>query len=196
MPPSAAFLYADLAAFRAASPFPFAGTSFDQLAWAVATGIVSWASQVQFAGVVVGTAGAGVVNPLMSKVILPPNPALVIAGLSSAGMVGPNATALGTVVGQAVPKTISTVGGYAGFSAGVGVGADVSKCILAPGPALTAILIPLFSAFMGPGPAGPQMAQGLGAGIAALLLTATGAGSVQGPPSIAPATGTTTSVLV
>lgn len=188
--------YTDLASFRAASVFPFAGVSFDQLAWAISVGMTSWAPQVKLAGVTAGTAGSGAINTPTTRVVLLPNPALVIAGLASAGVSGPLGTSLGTVVGQAIPKTISTVGQYAGASAGVGVGADVSKVVLAPGPALTSILTPLFTSFLGPGPLGPQVARGLGTGIASLMLTGGGAGSVVGPPSIAPGGGTSTSVLV
>jgi len=52
------------------------------------------------------------------------------------------------------------------------------------------------AALLGTGPAASMMARGLASGISKLLLTATGAGSVVGSPSTAPATGTSTSVMV
>jgi hypothetical protein len=188
--------YADLVAARAASPFPFAGFSFDQLAWAIANAMVSWGPTVTLMGVATGTAGVGALNTPLTKLFLAPNPPLVIAGLSSAGMVGPLATALGTVVGQAIPKTISSWGNYAGGVAGVGTGADVSKVVGASAAGLTSILLPLLQAFLGPGPAATMMARGLGTGIANLVLTATGTGSVVGSASIVPAAGSSTSVMV
>lgn len=189
-------IYTDLVTLRASAPLPMLGFSFDQLAWAIAYGVAAWAPQVQLAGLAVGTAGAGTLNVVTTKVIVPPNPPLVIGSLSSAGLVGPLALSLGTIVGQAIPKTMLTYGQYTGAAVGVGNGADASKVVFANGPALTAILQPLLNSFVGPGPASLFMAQGLGTGIAALMLTGTGTGTVVGPPSPAPATGPTTSVLV
>ena len=147
---------------------------------------------MQFQGVVVGTAGAGAINVPTTKVTLTPNPGLVIGGLASAGMVGPLSTALGTVVGMAIPTTITAFGNYAGGVVGVGIGADVSKAILAD----EALLFTLLLANMAGGPAAVMMARGLSRGIASLLLTAVGVGSVVGSPSIAPASGSSTSVMV
>lgn len=188
--------YADLASFRAASPFPFLRFPFDQLAWAIANGVVQWAPSVQFTGTAVGTAGVGAINVPTTRVVVVPNPPLAIAGMAAGGLVGPLGVALGTVVGQAIPKTLTTFGQYTGGVAGVGVGADVSKVTMANGPALTGILIPLLTGLLGPGPAGPQMAAGLGQAIANLVLTGTGAGSVVGPPSPSSASGVSQSVLV
>lgn len=189
-------LYADLASLRASTTFPFTGVPFDQLAWAIATGVVQWAPSVQLLGVSVGTAGVGTLNVPTTKVLVAPNPPLAIAGLGSAGLLGPLGLALGTVVGQAIPKSISSYGQYSGGVAGVGIGADASKVIFADGSALSALLLPLLIAFMGPGSAAPQMARGLGTAISKLVLTGTGVGSVVGSPSPVGASGVSKSVLV
>jgi len=188
--------YADLAAMRASSPFPFAGSSFDQMAWAIANAMVTWGPTVALQGVALGTLGVGAINTPTTKMFLVPNPPLVIAGLSSAGLVGPLGVALGTVVGQAIPKTISTAGNYSGAVVGVGVGSDVSKVIKADQAGLAAILLPLLSGFLGPGSATPQLAAGLATGISNLVLTATGAGSVVGSASPISGSGSSTSVMV
>lgn len=194
-PPS---LYADLATARASGGFPFMGVNFDRVAWAIAYSIPPWvqAGGVSLQGLAVGTAGVGAINSLGSKLILPPNPLLVIQGLSSAGMVGPLSTSLGTVVGLALPKTVSALGQYTGGVAGVGVGVDVTKAVAASASALTVLLITNLMGMVGPGPANAQMAAGLGQGISALFLTVRGTGSVVGPPSPVPASGQSTSVVV
>jgi len=188
--------YADLASFRAAGAFPFGGPNFDQLAWALAAAMVQWGPTVVLNGVAVGTAGAGTINVPTTRIFLVPNPPLIISGLASSGMVGPLSAALGTVVGQAIAKTISSYGQYTGGVVGVGVGADVSKVTVANPAALYPLLLTQMNVSLGFGPATAMMAQGLATGIASLLLTATGAGTVVGSPSTAPASGASTSVMV
>jgi len=188
--------YADLASMRSSAPFSFVGFDFHKLAHAISLAMIAWGPQVQFQGICMGTAGVGAMMVPGTKVILAPNPPIVIAGLASAGLVGPLGTSIGTVVGLALPKTISTAANYAGGVAGVGIGADVCKCVNADDSSLMSILLPLLIAFMGPGPAAPMLAKGLATGISKLLLTAVGAGSVVGSPSIVPGSGTSTSVMV
>ena len=188
--------YADLMYLRAAGVFPFEGPNFNQLAHALAGAMVQWGPSVVLQGIAVGTAGAGTINTATSRVILAPSPALVISGLLSAGMDGPASASLGTVVGQAIPKTISSYGRYAGGVAGVGMGGDISKVVVANAATLYSLLLANMSAALGFGPALAMMAQGLATGIASLLLTATGAGTVVGTPSLAPASGVSTSVMV
>lgn len=196
LPPS--LIYADLAAARASGGFPFAGVNFDRLAWAIAYALSSWfpAGGVVMNGISVGTAGAGFINTAASRLVLVPSPPLVIAGLASAGMVGPLSISLGTVVALGVAKTVTAVGQYAGGVVGVGFGADVSKAVSANGPTLISLLLTHMTAMLGPGPASAQMATGLGTGIAAQALTITGTGNVFGSSSIVPASGTSTSVVV
>lgn len=190
-------IYSNLASARASGGFPFLGVNFDRLAWAIAYGVVSWLpTGTQLKGVSVGTAGVGAINIPVSKLFLSPNPPLVIAGLASAGMVGPLSVSLGTVVSQGLAQSVTVSGQYAGVVAGVGLGGDVSKMVFTNGPALVALLEGYMASMLGPGPAGPQMAAGLGIGIASLFMTITGTGNVIGPPSPSAATGQSTSVVV
>ena len=188
--------YSDLASMRSAAPFPLVGFDFDRFAQALSFAMVAWGPTVQLQGVCVGTAGGGAIIPLASKLVLAPNPPIVIAGMASAGLLGPLGVSLGTIVGLALPKTITSAGQYAGGAVGVGVGADVSKVTDADEGTLQSILLPLLIAFLGPGPAAPMMAKGLATGISKLLLTTAGAGTVAGVPSLAPGTGTSKSVMV
>ena len=191
-------LYAALAASRASGGFPFAGINFDRLAWAIAYSVPLWflAGGVKLQGTCIGTAGVGTINTPSSRLMLPSNPSLVIAGLSGAGMVGPLSASLGAVVALALSQVVTSSGQYAGGVIGVGVGLDVSKATLVDPPGLIVQLLSYMSVMLGPGPASAQMATGLGTGIASLALTITGAGNVVGAPSVAPGTGQSSSLVV
>lgn len=192
-----ALVYVELAAARTVGSFPFTGYTFDQLAWAIAYAVATWfPTGVTLKGVSVGTAGVGAINTPVSKLVLIPNPSLVIGGLVSAGMEGPLSVALGTVVAVGLAKAVSSYGQYAGGVTGVGVGGDVAKAVSVNAPALITQLQMFMASFMGSGPATTQMATGLGTGIASLALTITGTGTVLGSPSIYPATGQSVSVVV
>ena len=190
-------VYASLESARRSGGFPFDGVSFSQLASAIASGVVSWLpTGVVLKGVSVGTAGVGTINTPTTRLVLTPNPSLVISGLRSAGMEGPLSVSLGTVVALALAQVVSVSGQYAGGVVGVGIGGDVSNVVTADGQALTRQLAAYMASMLGPGPARAQMAAGLGTGIAALFLTVTGSGTVVGSPSLASATGQSTSVVV
>jgi len=191
-------IYAELAAARTAGQFGFAGYNFDQLAWAIAYAVSAWlkTAGVTLRGVAVGTAGVGTINVPASKLLLAPNPSLVISGLQSAGMNGPLSVSLGTVVAIGLAKAVTTYGQYAGGVAGVGVGGDVSKAATVNAPSLISQLKVFMASILGPGAASAQMATGLGTGIAALALTLTGVGNVVGSPSLVSASGQSTSVVV
>lgn len=198
MPLSPQAFYADLQATRAAAPFPMAGMQFDRLAMGISTAVASWAigqpNNVALRGTASGSAGAGTIPA--GRFVVPPNPPLVTASLTAVGMTGPLSVALGTIVGQAIPRTFSTLGGYVGVSPGVAVGADATKVIVANGPSLIAILQGALASFSGPGSAMPQMASGLGTGIASCVKLGFGTGTVVGSPGPSPAVTTTTSVVV
>lgn len=191
-------IYADLASARASGGFPFAGVNFDRLAWAIGYGVSAWVrvGGVVLQGVSVGTAGAGAINTVASKLILAPNPALVIGGLSSAGMNGPLVVSLGTVVALGLAQSVTAVGQYSGGVAGVGVGMDVTKAVAVNTSALISLLLTYMTAMLGAGPASTQMATGLGRGISALAATITGTGNVVGSPSPVSASGTSSAVVV
>lgn len=190
-------LYSNLASARTSGGFPFLGINFDRLAWAIAYGVASWLpTGTILKGVSVGTSGMGAINTITTRLTMLPNAPFVISGLASAGMVGPLSVSLGTVVAQGLAQAVTVSGQYSGAVAGVGVGGDVSKMVFANGPALVSLLQGYMASMLGPGPAGPQMAAGLGSGIAALFLTVTGTGNVLGSSGPSSATGTSTSVVV
>jgi hypothetical protein len=194
-------IYSGLASARASGTFAFGGVPFDQLAQGLASGICTWGiSQPQnlaLVGAATGTAGAGAILPVTTKLIVPPNMPAMLAGLSGAVLVGPLGLSLATVVTTGLATVFTAQAQYMGTAAGVGVGADISKILVANSASLAAILMgTLGPALGGGGPALPMFASGLAAGISALLLGGTGTGSVTGSPSTAPGAGVTNSVVV
>ena len=193
-------IYAELALARTAGGFPFLGLQFDRLAWGIATGISTWAisqpQNVALTGAAVGTAGAGAIAPLATKVLVLPNPPIVLAGLTSGGLVGPTAPSLAAVVGIGVANAFTKFAQYAGVVAGVGIGADTSKVVVANPAGLQATLYASMFGTVAAGPILPMLIQGLSIGVCNLVLTGTGVGTVTGPPAPASAVGVSTSVIV
>ena len=181
-------IYAALAANRASGVFPFAGVNFDQMATGVAAGIVQWGvgqpQNLGLAGLATGAQGNGVILPPTSKLVVVPAVSVMSAALLGAGMAGPLSQSLATIIAFGVSAAFNTVGQYSGVSGSVAVGADVSKVVACNAATLIAILqMTLAGALGSGGPALPQMATGLGNGIAGLLWTAAGTGVITGVPS-------------
>jgi hypothetical protein len=196
MPLTPPLYYVELASARNAGAFAFSGTNFDQMAWALSTALVQWGPSIRLQGIATGNAGAGTINVPTTRLFLVPNVPLMVAGLSSAGMVGPLSSALAVVVASAIAKAVSSYGGYTGTVVGVGNGFDASRVIVANAGSLFPTLLAQMQGFLGVGPAAPMLAKGLSQGIASMLLTATGTGTVVGTPSPIGATGSSTSVMV
>ena len=194
-------VYSALLSTRLAGAFPFGGVTYDKLAQGVAQGICQWGvsnpANLKLTGIATGSAGAGKILAAASKIVVVSSGA-VAAALKGAGMNGPLSQSLGTAVETGIVQAFSTQAQYSGTSPTVAVGADVAKVSVANGPSLVGMLKQTLAASMGVGPAYGMMATGLGIGIAALLLTGTGTGTVTGTPVVpaAPATGTTTSVVI
>ena len=190
-------IVANLNATRAAGGFPFLGINFDRLALGVALAITQWGvSQPQnlaLGGLATGSLGTGVV---LGQVIVPPNIAAMQAGLTSAGMVGPLSVSLAVVMALGLSQAFSTSAQYTGPSGLVGIGADVSKIVVANTGTLVPIMQASLVAQLGPGPASPMMSSGLSIGTTNLLLLGTGAGAITGQPTGGPGTGLTTSVVM
>ena len=184
------------AVIAAGVPTGLVGPSFFRLAGAVGVGTAGWFATTFGAtvmtGVSAGVAGVGSVN---GKVIVPPNPGIVIGTLAGVGLVGPSAIKLGIAVGMGVPMAISAAGLYTGVSAGVGFGGSVDKVVFAN----AASLIPMLSASMAAvgmvGPSAQKLAIGLGGGISLLVMTGLGIGVVTGPVAPSPGMGVTTSFI-
>lgn len=179
----------------------FNGPNFDRLALGLSTGLVTWAvgqpQNLALTGISTGIAGAGVIAPAATRLVVPPTVAILSAALIGAGMAGPLSGPLATVVTLGVSQTFAAYGQYSGAVAGVGTGADVSRVVVANPATLIGILQQSLSV-LGTGPALRMMAVGLGNGIAGLLLTGTGTGVVTGTPVVppVPGSGISTSVVV
>jgi len=183
-------LYSSLSLARTSGIHSFGGVNYDRMALGVANGVSQWGimqpQNLGLTGLATGVSGGGAVNPVASKVIVPPNPGLVQAGLAGAGMVGPLAQSLALAISTGISTAFNASAQYVGPAAGVGVGADVSKITVANSASLVGMLMQTLTATLGPGPALSMMATGLGIGIASLLLQGTGAGAVVGVPTVPP----------
>lgn len=193
-------LYESLLQSRTAGGFPFNGAPYDSFALGLATGVVQWGVgqpyNLALIGVATGTAGAGTIATPTSKLIVPPAVGVVVAALSGAGMQGQLSLALATAVTMGISQGFNFYGQYSGVATGVGVGSDISKIVVANAPTLVGILESTLRASLGSGLATSLMTQGLGNGIASLLLLGTGIAPVTGVAAGSPTSGATNSVVV
>lgn len=193
-------LYQSLLVSRVAGVFPFAGVAYDGMAIGLTNGIMQWLrlpANLSMTGVSTGTAGSGAIVTPISRLTVPPNVGVMIPALSGAGMNGPLSFSLATSVATGISQAFSLYGQYAGPSVGVAVGADVSKVTVSNAASLIGILNLTLRASMGPGTATSMMAQGLGSGVAALLLLGSGTAPVAGVTTAPSASvGVTTSMVV
>ena len=170
------------------------GPRWFQLASCIGQAVATWAVipiNVNISGVVTGTVGAGAVT---GKMFFLPTPLPVPAMVAAAGFVGPSAVLLANGVGLGVSGALNASAGYVGVSAGA-IGADVSKVVFANPETLITLLSSIFAANGFLGPLAPELATGIGAGIAELVMTGTGTGAAAGVPGPAPAAGTSKSSL-
>jgi len=192
-------LYQALLASRFSGGFPFAGVPYDALALGIASGVVQWGigqpTNLALTGWATGIAGAGTIPAVSSRLLIPSTASVVVAALSGAGMKGPLSLSLATAVAMGIAQGFTASGQYWGTVAGVGTGTDVSRITVANAPALVGILESTLRSSLGSGLATSMMTQGLGNGIASLLLQGTGTASVVGVVSGGPASGTTNSVV-
>ena len=183
-------IFSALQAARASGVFPLLGRNFDTLALALASGVSQWAvgqpQNLALLGAVTGVAGSGVVNPVATRLIVPPSVPVMYSALVGAGMLGPAATSLATVVATAISSSFSTAGQFTGPVAGVSNGVSAAVFTVANGTSLAGILSGTLPAFFGFGPAAPILIRGLSQGIAGVLLTGTGTGQVVGAPTPVP----------
>jgi hypothetical protein len=189
---SAAITSAIIAAGQATFP---GSQNLPRIASAVGKSIPQWLpipTNVLAQGATVGVAGAGTVQ---GKMFVLNGAALVVAGLNQVGINGPSAQGLGTAIGAGVASVLNSSMQYSGTSAGVGVGADVSKVSLSNSATLVGILLANLQAAQVNGQQAPRLASGLGLGIANLVQTGFGFGGVTGSPSPVPAVSTSISLV-
>lgn len=184
------------AALRTSAPFP-GGPAFDLLCQAIANAVTAWLpAGVTLAGVTTGVVGAGTVTGTLTFVGAPP----AVLGAMGA-LQGPNVPALATTLAAGLPAGLAGLP-YAGVSAGVGTGTDVSLVASTNVPALSAALRTAHSAACavqgGTGSAVPAFYDALASGIAVVIATGAGVGAVAptGPLGPSSSVGTSTSVPV
>lgn len=122
-------------ALRASAPFP-GGPAFTILCQAIATAVVTWLpTGVQLVGVTTGVVGVGTVT---GTLFFAGTPAIVLGAIGGT-LRGPTAPLLATVL--SVGLTTGLAGQtYLGVSAGVGLGTDLSRVIVANPVALAQTL--------------------------------------------------------
>lgn len=182
------------ASMAQATPYAIVGPSSARVATAMANAFVSWGVQkpanLTLVGLATGTAGAGTINPLSSK-ILAPSAVPAAQAAAAAYLKGPTGSSMASAVALWISTLLGTQGQYQGVSSSVGVGTDASKFSLINTGTLEALL----AAQLG-GPSAQVVAKGVAAAVRAALLVATGTASVTGGGGGAPSTGATLSVLV
>lgn len=164
------------------------GPSWLTLSEGIGIGVMAWlhsnpANIFLMGGTPVGAAGAGMVQ---GKLICTPNPAIVYGACVGAGLVGIQTAEIATAVAIGVANSISQSGLYTGASVGTSGGGDVSVCTFAN----PATLIPALQAgiaALGPGVLSPQLATGLGNGIAAMMVGGLNGTGIVAPVAPAPA---------
>lgn len=171
------------------SAAPMTGIQWPLICQGIGIAIFEWtiAGGVGLVGVSVG--GVGPVIGL--KMILPPAPALVLSGVTSAGLAGPSAAEIATAVAVGISISVSSFGSYTGVVAGGAIGSpgvDASKVVTANNVMLTSLLVTSFASVGMTGPSAGQLATGLGLGVSLMMMTGTGTGVVPaagtGGPSI------------
>ena len=171
------------------------GVSWPRLATVIGIAVATWAvvpANLSMQGVTTGTLGSGTVT---GKFYVVPAPLPVPAAMALATVLGVRAPSLARALGMGVAAAFNASASYTGVSAGVGTGSDVSKVVLANGPAL---VLALQAAAVSSGLVGvalPTLFAGVGPGIANLLLLGTGTGVVTGAGSPASGVGSSTSVV-
>jgi len=179
----------------------FNGVAFASLAKGIGDGVGIWAVgnpvNLSLTGVAAGTIGTGTMMVPSTKLLVNPGVGVVLGALAGAGSKGPLAAKLASVVGIGIAHAFSNYAQYLGTSAGVATGQDVSVVTISNSASLISILMGTLAGAFGAGGASlPRLATGLGNGIAAMLLGATGTGTIVGTPGPAPGTGATNSVVV
>lgn len=162
----------------------FTGLTFPSLCNAIGNAVFSWVSipsNYSLSGVTTGVMGAGVVS---GKIILVPNIGLIQTAFSGQNILGITAPFLAKAVAIGLSTSFSAYGQYVGPSVGVSLGSDSSSVSISnPSTLLPLMISSMLGSFGGVGPSASNVAAGLSTGIALLLQTAQGVGTVAGTPT-------------
>jgi len=183
---------------RNSAVFPPFDPQWVRLTEAIGLGVVTWASanpvNLYLVGAAAGTLGAGTVQ---GKLIVPPEPGVVIGAFMSAGIVGVRASEMATAISLGVSMSFTQSGMYMGPVAGASAGVDVSKVVSANAPTLIGQIQGMLSASMILGIGSVKLATACGNGIAANLMLGTGTGPVVPlAPGPLPGAGTSPTSMV
>ena len=155
------------------------------------TAIIS-PSCVQLKGVTTGVAGAGSIPT--GKAFCAPLPAMHLSALAC-GIGGALEPQIVSAAITGFTSAFNTFAEYYGVSAGVGIGSDVSKIVFADSNQIAASIRTQMAARRLNGVVSTQMAQTIGMGISAILLSGGGATGVTGSPSPVPTAGVSSCFL-
>ncbi len=195
-------LYGSLLQARTSGAHALLGVKYEDLARGFANAFLLWSqspTNLALAGYSTGLAGTGGIVTTMSRLTIPLNVSAMLSALLGAGVGGPQASSLATVMTSGVASCLNQYGQYAGVSTGVGSGSDVSTFTVLNAASLTGILTMTWSSIFGTlGASMPMMARGLSVGVAQLLALGVGNAPVLGVTSVPPlaAVGTTMSRVV
>lgn len=190
---TAAQISSAILAANTSGGLPLLGVSFARIASAVGAGLQAWGlnqpQNLALTGATFGQAGLGLILPVTTRIIIPPNPAPMIAGLSSSGVVGPTSPSVATAVTVGISTSFGAFAQYTGPVPGVQVGPDTSKITIANPATAATILTSTILAVVGQGPSATLLATGLAKGIVGLMLLGSGAGFVSPAPGSPPPAG-------
>ena len=182
------------ASMAQATPYAIIGASSAKVAASIANAFVSWGvqkpSNLTLVGVATGTAGAGTITAITSK-ILAPSAVPAAQAAAAAYLRGPTGSSMASAIALWISTLLGTQGQYQGVSTSVAVGSDASKFGLINLPVLEGLLASQLG-----GPSAQLVGKGIAAAVQAALLVATGTASVTGVGGGSPSSGATLSVLI
>lgn len=191
-----AILVAALQGSRSSGSVSLMGPDYDRIVVGIAQAIFQWGvgqpQNLALTGSAVGSAGVGAITPVTTRITVPPSFGIMLSALTGAGVKGPTGVSMASAVSNGISLAFSSSAQYTGVSSTVGAGQDISRITVAN----AATLIALLNANLGNGPSIGMLSNGLGNGIASMLLQGVGTGTVTGIPTPFAATGVTFSTVV
>lgn len=173
---------------------PYQGSQvIPKLAQAIGDSITQWISiptNVLVKGTTSGLVGAGAVNGTLSFTIV----SQILLAFTSANIIGQAASGIASVIENGLSSSLNSAQ-YVGTSAAVGTGTDVSSVTLSNSATLYPILLSNLSGQSISGQTAPTVAFALAQGIANIIQTGTGFGSVTGPAGNVAAVGVSISTV-
>lgn len=175
---------------RLAAP-KLSGPDWIKLSSSLGKAIYGWVinpANVQLQGVTTGIVGGGSVPT--GKVIVVPLVPAVLGSFIGSNLKGVESVKIAKATAIGTAAAINLAGEYYGASAGVGVGSDISKVIVANSKVLQGILQGVFSASILTGSDCIRLSKGVSLGVSSILMTGGGVGGVVGGGGPLPSGGT------